>query len=86
MTGHGPIQQEYEVRMHALAEMLDEFLNDDLRGNDRKVGFAVLLFPFGEDPKGRINYISNANRKDMFAALKELIARWEGMFQEGGRA
>ena len=49
-------------------------------------GFALLFFPFGAKA-GRMNYISNAQRNDMLAALKELTARFEGRFNdEGGNA
>lgn len=41
-------------------------------------GFALLVFSFGDF--GRMNYISNAERPDMLAALKEFIARAEGRF------
>lgn len=41
-------------------------------------GFALLVFPFGDKPKGRMNYISNAQRADMLIAMKEFIARSEG--------
>jgi hypothetical protein len=49
-------------------------------------GFALLIFPFNEGG-GRMNYISNAPREDMLVALKELVARMEGNFDDkGGRA
>jgi hypothetical protein len=66
--------------MRAIAEALDESLNPGLRGKDKKVGFVVLLFNMN-DPAAdaRANYISNgADRKDMAAMFKEIIARWEG--------
>lgn len=45
------------------------------------VGVMVLMFEFGIG--GRMNYMSNAQRKDMIVALKELIATFEGRAQEG---
>ena len=33
-------------------------------------GFAVLVFPFGKEPRAA-HYISNASRKDMIKALRE---------------
>lgn len=76
-NSHGPIQGDYHLQMNALAKMLDELLNES---KPRKVGFVLLMFPFEETttPDSRMNYISNANRSDMFAAMKELIANWEG--------
>lgn len=79
MSTHGPITETYRAQMKALAETIDEFFNGPRKGNDRKVGFAVLVFEFGDAiSKDRINYISNANRKDMITAMKELVARFEG--------
>jgi hypothetical protein len=80
VTTHGPISEEYKKQMEAIAKTLDEFLNGGLKGEKRRTGFCVLMFPFGtnEPDRDRINYISNANRKDMITALKELVARFEG--------
>lgn len=39
-------------------------------------GFALNLFSFG--PNGAMFYISNANRRDMVAALRECIKKIEG--------
>ena len=77
MGTHGPIQEHYREQMRALASAIDELFN----GNEepKKVGFALLMFDFGETPTSdRINYISNSRREDMVCALKELLARWEG--------
>ncbi|MFM0008308.1 hypothetical protein PQR57_46340 [Paraburkholderia dipogonis] len=43
----------------------------------KSYGFAIFVFPFNGD-RGRMNYISNAEREDMVAALKEFIANSEG--------
>jgi hypothetical protein len=80
MSTHGPIDPEYKVKMNQLAKAIDEFWNGKHTGAERKIGFCILMFPFGanEPSKDRINYISNAERSDMITALKELIARFEG--------
>ena len=39
-------------------------------------GFALLIFEFGE--KGQLSYISNAQRDDMIATMKDFIAIHEG--------
>ena len=39
---------------------------------DRKLGFAVLVFDFGDG--GHVAYMSNAQRDDMVKALRELAA------------
>lgn len=65
--------------MRSVAAGLDEVLNPGLKGNDRKIGFALLTFEFGAKPShGRVNYIGNGDRSDMRAALNELLARWDG--------
>lgn len=68
--------------MNALASGLDEALNDDLKGADRKVGFALLIYEFGTPKDGRVNYVGNGQRDDVRMAIKELLARWEGRYAE----
>lgn len=77
MSTHGEIDQEYIEKMNEMAKSIDAFLNGVER--PRKVGFALLVFEFGNFDGGRVNYISNALRADMLAAMKEFIARAEGM-------
>ena len=48
-------------------------------------GFCLLVFPLADtegDMNGRMNYISNAERRDMLIAMKEFIARNEGRVPE----
>jgi hypothetical protein len=72
--------------MNAIARVLDETLNGDpaTRGpGERKTGFALLVFPFCQpNDEHRANYISNANREDMIAIMKEFIARAEGRYHD----
>lgn len=77
-----PIGENQRVMMSALAQHLDDILNGEKR--PRAVGFALLIYNFGEDLRGsgRINYIGNGERADVLVALKELIARWEGRYSE----
>jgi hypothetical protein len=75
MPTHGPVQEAYRKRMNELAHFLDQYWNE---GEDRSVGFVLLVFPFGEAKRDRINYLSNGKREDIVVALKELIARFEG--------
>ena len=39
-------------------------------------GFALLIFEWGSD--GNLSWISNADRDDMLATMKDFIARHEG--------
>jgi hypothetical protein len=84
--GDAPIEPEYKEKMIAVAEAIDELFNGDLRGKYKKVGFVMLVFPYGNND-GRCNYISNgADRDDVIVMLKEQIKRFEGQKEETGRA
>lgn len=81
-----PIEPRYSADMNELARFLDRYFNGSLRGHDRKVGFVLLVSEFGRIEDGRVNYISNGERADTIAMLKEFIARAEGRYAEGGAA
>lgn len=68
------------ANMQALARALDKLLNGS---GPKKNGFVLLTFEFGNAGQGAVNYVSNANRDDMIATMKELIARFEGRYVEG---
>jgi len=84
--GDAPIEPQYIEKMNALARAIDELFNGDLKGANRKVGFCLMVYNFGDEP-GRCNYISNgADRKDVVTLMKEMIARFEGQPEIRGRA
>ena len=84
--GDAPIEPEYIEKMNALASVVDELFNGEDKAQARKVGFVLLVFPFGEG-EGRCNYISNgADRKDIVTMFKEQIKRFEGQPDMTGRA
>jgi hypothetical protein len=84
--GDAPIEATYREKMNAVARGLDEIFNGQAKGDDRKVGFVLLVFPFGER-EGRANYISNgADRKDIVTLMKEQIKRFEGQPDMEGKA
>jgi hypothetical protein len=84
--GDAPIEPAYIEMMKGVARAIDEVFNDGVKGPARKVGFILLVFPFGE-VEGRCNYISNgASRKDVVTMLKEQIKRFEGQPEMKGRA
>lgn len=66
----------------AMASAIDKLLNGDDIGDDRKVGFALLVYPFGDVKNGRVNYIGNGDRDLVRLAMKEVIARCEGRHAE----
>lgn len=63
-----PIEQAHREAMEAIMKALAELFPG--------MGIALMIFDFGD--KGQLNYISNAERADVIAALKEFIARQEG--------
>jgi hypothetical protein len=70
---HQQIEGKHRELMNRLAGALDEMFEG--------YGFCLLVFPFADkegEMDGRMNYISNAERKDMLVAMKEFIARNEG--------
>jgi hypothetical protein len=81
-----PIDPAYREKMNQIVYALDEVFNGTARGDDRKVGFVLLVFPFGEQ-EGRCNYISNgADRRDIVTLFKEQIKRFEGQPDMKGHA
>lgn len=84
--GDAPIEERFRDKMNYLAGALDGFFNDPAKSGERKTGFVLLIFPFGDAP-GRTNFISNgADRKDIVVLFKEMIARFEGQPEIRGRA
>jgi hypothetical protein len=84
--GDAPIEPDYREKMVATAQALDKYFNGQAKGPNRKVGFVLLVFPFGEG-EGRCNYISNgADRRDIVTLMKEQIKRFEGQPEMKGKA
>ena len=84
--GDAPIEPQYREQMERMAITLDELLNGEATGKDRKMGFLLMVFPYN-DHQGRVNYMSNgANREDVIILMKEQIARFEGRMGPEGRA
>ena len=79
-----PIQAQYRDMMNGLASGIDDVLNGDRQ--PKKIAFVLLMAEFGAIEGGRVNYISNGERSDMIAMLKEWLARLEGRMAEGGQA
>lgn len=66
---HGPVEEQHEVVMNAIAGVLEDLL--------KPFGFCLLVFD-KNTPSGRMNYICNCDRDDMVTAMKEFIANHEG--------
>lgn len=73
-----PIQPAFSEMMQRIAAAIDEGFNGTT--GPKKVGFVLLTAEFGKIEGGRVNYISNAERDDMIAMMKEYIARLEGRY------
>jgi hypothetical protein len=85
--GDAPIDPEFTRLMNGIARVLDESFNGEAKGENRKTGFILMVFPFEEVKEGgRCNYISNARRVDVVTMLKEQIKRFEGQPDVTGHA
>ena len=85
--GDAPIEPRLVRLMNVVASTLDMTFNGDKKGDERKNGFILIVFPFDEiHGNGRCNYISNASRDDVVVMLKEQIKRFEGQPEVRGTA
>jgi hypothetical protein len=94
--GDAPVELKYRDRMNRLAVELDKIFNGENAGprakgqkDKRDTGFVLLVFPYsdGTVDNERCNFISNgADRKDIVALFREMIARFEGQPEIKGRA
>lgn len=62
---------DLEAKARQIARSLERFANPD---GKREVGFALLLFRFGDPPQPS-TYISNGDRADMIGAIEEWLQR-----------
>lgn len=84
--GDAPAEAQYYEKMKAVSQAIDEFFNGDKKGDERPIGFVLMVFPFG-DIEGRVNYMSNgADRADVVTLMREMIARFEGQPELKGEA
>jgi hypothetical protein len=88
----GPIQPELRELMNAVARGLDDVFNGEgCKPEDKKVWFFLAAGGFDHAPEktpdtSRFNYISNADKLDVRATLRDVLARLEARMFEGGRA
>ena len=81
----GPIQPELHALMNALASGLDAIFNGEgCAPEDKRIGFFLAAFAMGAP--GRFNYISNCDKLDVRAMLKDIMARIEARLSETGHA
>lgn len=80
--GDGPVQREYLEKMRALAGGIDQLFNGKAKGDEKKTGFILMVFPFGEHTDGhRCNYMSNAQREQVVTLLEEQLAHFRAEAQ-----
>lgn len=65
----------YEVRNKEIEMMLKDIGNRIGSVLPTGWGFNLLIFDFGKKEDGSMFYVSNANRDDMIAAMKEFIVK-----------
>lgn len=75
-------EQPIEPNVAEIMNDIGRILAGAIRECDPDYGFALFVFRFGQGSGHRISYISNAERADMLATLKEFIARAEGRYVE----
>lgn len=77
-----PIQPDAHRSMKKLAREIDRELNGKAKGDNRRWGFVLLVSEFDKIEDGRVSYISNGERADIIAMLREYLARVEGRYSE----
>lgn len=68
--------------MQDAAKLVDTLVNPT--AGQRENGFVLLVFPFNKPEGNRVNYVSNLERTEIVAALKEIVARFEGRAVDHG--
>lgn len=88
----GPIQEKFRAEMNVLAQVLDEMWNGPggaaaREGKDR-VGFFLAVYDMEHEgpAPGRFNYISNSDKTDVRAMMREIDARISARLQAEGNA
>ena len=74
----GPIEENMRKVMNDIGRLI----GGAIKQSGDNYGFTLLVFKFGQGDDHIVNYISNANREDMLATMKEFIARAEGRFED----
>lgn len=87
----GPIQEDLNGLMNAIARALDGMLNGpDCPADEKRIWFFLAAGNFGEGSDlpetNRFNYISNADKLDVRATLHDVLGRLEGRIAGEGRA
>lgn len=76
-----PIEPVLVKLMNDIGRMIGAALKATVKDSGEEYGFALLMFGIEGDESCRMNYISNCDRQDMLAAMREFIARNEGTYE-----
>jgi hypothetical protein len=68
-----PANDYFEVHDESMKELMLELGNSLRESMPKGCGFTLFLFSYG--PNGHMFYVSSANRKDMFSAIEEFLAK-----------
>lgn len=80
----GKVQPQFTKAMNKIARAIDEAFNGKRKENRKPtVGFILLVAEFDKIDGGRVSYISNGEREDMIAMMREYLARAEGRYSDG---
>lgn len=81
MSNHEPIEEKYRKTMNKLAEGIDTVLNGGVTIEGlKRVGFVLMVYDLkdGASPNGgQFNYISNSERIDVMACMREILEKYD---------
>lgn len=77
-----PIEPVLAKLMNDIGLIIGGALKATVKDTGEQYGFALFMFNMKGGDSSRMNYISNCDREDMLASLKEFIARVEGRYEE----
>ena len=85
--GEHPVDPKQVGIMNELARFIDDGINPARAAGVSPNGFILMVFPFDKSAdagnlEARMNYISNADRREVIQALKDQIVRFERLEAE----
>lgn len=62
-------------KSEVLCKMIDAAINGKSKAGQKKMGFVLMTFPFGEG--GTVAFMSNAEKEDAMLFLSEQVSEWK---------
>lgn len=83
-----PTENSDKPVLNAIAGAIDDALNGPKIDGRRlgTTGFAIIIFEKDGDQATVASYVSNTDRDDTYAAMKQMVARFEGQPEQRGHA